>query len=92
MTLEVLRSCNNLAVVHCDQSPQHYDLLRQLLHSREITWSQPREGQISEVREFKLEAGECEASLLTDKNNSLLCVCSSLGTDQLLLHLRQGLT
>ena len=78
-TLEVLRLCNNLEVVHCDQSPQHYDLLQQLLDSRQISWKQPIEGQISEDRQFRLEDNETRSSLLSERNNTVSFLCSTIG-------------
>ena len=78
-TLEVLRTCNNLEVVHCDQSPQHYSILQQLLDSRQISWRQPIEGQISEDRQFKLEDSESRSSLLSERNNTVTFLCSALG-------------
>ena len=78
-SLELLRGCHNLDLVHSDHSAEHYSLLQQLLDQGQLVWRQPLEGQISQQREFKLAESETKTCLLSEKNNSLTCLHSTIG-------------
>ena len=78
-SLELLRGCHNLDLIHSDHSEEHYSLLQQLLDQGRLVWRQPLEGQISQQREFKLAESETKTCLLSEKNNSLTCLHSTIG-------------
>ena len=77
ITLELLRGCSHLEVVHV--SPGLADMA-QLLSTGQLDWEQPLEGRITEQREFRLTQEERgEGALLSAKHNTVQWIRAQLG-------------
>ena len=77
ITLELLRGCSNLDIVHVSPGLAN---MTQLLSSGSLTWEQPLEGRITEQREFRLTEEEREeGALLGAKNNTVQWIRAQLG-------------
>ena len=79
ISLELLRNCSNLDIVHADPSQEHYNVLSSLLNNSSLEWDQPLEGRIVERRTYELGVKEKDEALLSDKGNKISFKQSTFG-------------
>jgi len=70
-TLEILRNCDDLEIVHTEASADHVRVLDTLLKHSKIEWDQPVEGKIFKKMKFTLESDESAEILVSKKGNTI---------------------
>jgi len=70
-TLEILRSCQDVAIDHTDSTANSLQVLEQLLEVGRIQWYQQLEGSLATLSEYLLPGGETKELLLTERGNSV---------------------
>ena len=75
-TLEILRNCDNLEIVHSESSAEHGQVLDSLLKQSHIEWEQPVEGNICKKMQFSLDTSA--ENIISKKGNKVAYIHAHL--------------